>query len=213
MINILYHDKYIVVAEKPAGLLSEGEGADCFPALLREELISLGHTDPRPLTVHRLDKETRGIMVYALSQKAAAVLSTSIAEGRWEKTYLAKLWGVPQKENDRLCDLLYYDRARSKSFVVDRQRKGVKEAILDYSIVSISPDRTTSLVRVSLLTGRTHQIRVQFASRRLPLCGDRRYGAPAESGKSLALCAVSLAFDHPKSGRRMEFEIDAMMDE
>ena len=147
-------------------------------------------------------------MVYALKSESAARLSEAISQGRWEKTYIARLWGIPQEPNGRLCDLLYYDRARGKSFVVDRHRKGVKEAILDYETVAISPDRATSTVRVSLLTGRTHQIRVQFASRGLPLCGDRRYGAPAESGKALCLCAVSLSFEHPRSGERMSFEIE-----
>ena len=208
MINVLYHDKYIAVVEKPAGILSEGEGANCLPTLLREELTALGYTAPDPLTVHRLDKETRGIMVYALKSESASRLCAAITQGRWEKTYIARLWGVPAEPSGRLCDLLYYDRARGKSFVVDRQRKGVKEAVLDYETVSVYPDRTTSTVRVSLLTGRTHQIRVQFASRGLPLCGDRRYGAPAESGKELCLCAVSLSFDHPRSGERMSFEIE-----
>ena len=205
MAEILYYDEHIAVAKKPAGLLSEGEGKDSFPALLREELKALTGKDMTLYTVHRLDRETEGIMVYALSPSAAAALSKDITDGRWSKIYNARLCGTPEANSGRLCDLLYYYRARSKSFVVKGKRKGVKEAILDYEI--ISRDCGTSLVRVSLLTGRTHQIRVQFASRGLPLVGDRRYGAPAELGNRLALCACSLSFPHPKTREDLSFEI------
>ena len=145
-------------------------------------------------------------MVYALTQRAAAVLSSDIAGGSWTKIYTALLWGSPEKDKDRLCDMLYYDKKRSKSFVVDRERKGVKQAILDYEVLT-SLDKKRTVVRVQLQTGRTHQIRVQFASRGLPLCGDRRYGAPKESGKELALCSSELNFFHPKSKERLSFTI------
>ena len=201
MPTILYRDGHIVVAVKPSGMLSEGEGKDCFPAVLKEEL-SLQNI----YTVHRLDRETEGITVYALTQGAAATLSSDIASGNWEKIYLALLWGRPEKTGDRLCDMLYYDRKKSKSFVVDRERNGVKKAILDYEVIS-NPDEKRTAVRVKLQTGRTHQIRVQFASRGLPLCGDRRYGAPKESGKTLALCAAELRFKHPASKEEMRFSI------
>ena len=103
--------------------------------------------------------------------------------------------------------MLYYDRNRGKSFVVSRERKGVKDAALSYQVLEISNDKKTTRVSVTLETGRTHQIRVQFASRGIPLCGDRRYGAPAESGKSLMLCASSLSFKHPITGEAMDFSI------
>lgn len=207
MIDILYHDKYVAVAVKPAGLLSEGEGKDSFPTLLADELSQREGRTVRTYPVHRLDRDTEGIMVYALNSEAAARLSSDITEGRWQKIYTARLWGVPAEPQGRLCDLLYYDRNRGKSFVVDRQRKGVKDAELEYEITDVSPDRRISTAKIKLMTGRTHQIRVQFASRGLPLCGDRRYGAPAESGKTLALCASSLIFRHPKSGEQMEYTI------
>ncbi len=206
MLKILYHDTFLAVAVKPAGLLSEGEGKDCFPALLTEELRKLMGKEAKLYTVHRLDRDTEGIMVYALTSSAAAKLSADIAEGSWNKIYTALLWGTPKENSGRLCDLLYYDRSRGKSFVVTRERKGVKKAVLNYSVIS-SNERTT-LVKIELETGRTHQIRVQFASRGLPLCGDRRYGAPAESGRSLALCACRLSFRHPETGEGLEFEIE-----
>lgn len=207
MIEILYHDDHIAVAVKPAGALSEGEGKDSFPAMLSEELSAISNRPIKTYTVHRLDRETEGIMVYALTSKSAASLSKDITDGSWKKIYTALLWGVPQKESDRLCDMLYYDRNRGKSFVVSRERKGVKDAALSYQVLEISNDKKTTRVSVTLETGRTHQIRVQFASRGIPLCGDRRYGAPAESGKSLMLCASSLSFKHPITGEAMDFSI------
>jgi len=202
MIEILHLDEYMVAAIKPAGIISESNGQSGFPDLLAKELAL-----PSLYPVHRLDKETSGVMVYALSSEAAAILSRDITDGHWQKTYMAKVCGVPEKESDTLKDLLYYDRALSKSFVVTRERKGVKEAVLHYTVEAVENGYST--LKIQLETGRTHQIRVQFASRGLPLCGDRRYGAPAESGKSLALCACELKLRHPKTKEDMEFKMEA----
>ena len=142
--------------------------------------------------VHRLDKETTGLVVLARTQRTAAELSRSITEGLFQKEYLAAICGTPQEPEGCWTDLLFYDRNRGKSFVVDRKRGGVKEATLSYRV--IESDGNRSVVRVRLHTGRTHQIRVQFSSRGLPLVGDRRYGAPAEEGRQLML--------HAKKSRR-----------
>lgn len=206
MTKILYQDTFLAVVVKPAGLVSEEGGSNSLPTLLTHELNALTGKEVTLYTVHRLDRDTEGIMVYALTSSAAAKLSADIAQGKWAKTYTALLWGVPKEKSGRLCDLIYYDRSRGKSFVVTRERKGVKQAVLNYSV--ISSQEKTSLVKIKLETGRTHQIRVQFASRGLPLCGDRRYGAPPESGKSLALCASRLSFRHPETGEGLEFEIE-----
>ena len=203
MIDILYYDDYIAVAVKPAGMISEAGG---FPDALADELSQKTDKKLTLFPVHRLDKETSGIMVYALTPEAAAGLSRDITDGIWEKVYLAKVCGTPEKQSDTLRDLLYYDRARSKSFVVTRERKGVKQAILHYTVEAVEDGYST--LKIRLETGRTHQIRVQFASRGLPLCGDRRYGAPASSGNALALCACELKFRHPKTKETLEFKID-----
>lgn len=210
MIEILYEDAHIAVCVKPAGALSEGEGKDALPSMLLTELsdIRTKRAEAPPsavFPVHRLDRDTEGLMVYALSPKAAAGLCRDISEGKWEKLYRAWLWGEPESDADTLRDLLYYDRARGKSFVVERERKGVKRASLEYKVIARRPEENRALVEIKLHTGRTHQIRVQFASRGLPLCADRRYGAPAESGKTLALCSVELGFTHPESKEKMSF--------
>lgn len=154
--------------------------------------------------VHRLDKETQGLAVYALSSAAAARLSEQIREGKFQKEYIAELCGVPERQTDELCDLLFFDRKRCRSYVVDRERKGVRSAKLSYTL--LSEDGKYSTVRVKLYTGRTHQIRVQFASRGMPLRGDRRYGAPADSGE-FSLRSCFLSFIHPTTNERLTFEV------
>ena len=206
MLNLLYYDTDIAICVKPAGVLCEDAGDKSLPALLLKELTTRGVNDVSVHTVHRLDKETSGIMVYALNSSSAARLSASLQNGNFEKIYHALCVGIIERDSDTLCDLLFYDRKRSKSYVVDRKRNGVKEALLDYSVVKRFDDRT--LVSVKLHTGRTHQIRVQFASRGHALCGDRRYGAPSEYGNRLCLCAVELAFPHPRTNKLLHFEIE-----
>lgn len=206
MLDLLYFDSQLAVCVKPAGVLSEGTTEGCMPYLLKLALEEKG-VKATPFVVHRLDRETEGLMVFALSDSSAAELSKSFQNGDAEKIYHALCVGVIDKDKDTLCDLLFYDRSRGKSFVVDRERKGVKRASLEYSVIERYTDKT--LLSVKLHTGRTHQIRVQFASRGHALCGDRRYGAPAEYGSKLCLCAVSLAFTHPYSKERMRFDIGA----
>jgi len=157
---------------------------------------------PQVFTVHRLDREVGGVMVYALSQKAAASMSKAVQEHRLEKIYLAVLTGVPELPEALLEDLLFHDRNRNKTYVVKRSRKGVKDAALAYKTLGEKGQR--SLVLIRLFTGRTHQIRVQFASRGLPLVGDGKYGGKA-AGSKLGLWSHMLRFCHPVSGKPMEF--------
>lgn len=201
MIKILFADEDISVCCKPRGVLSEGEGSDCLPSMLSKTLGEKYTVYP----VHRLDRDTEGIMVYALNKKAAAELSRQITEGMLGKEYVAELCGVFPEEEGTLRDLLFYDRRQGRSYVVKKERKGVKEAVLDYRVIGRSEKSTK--VRIRLHTGRTHQIRVQFASRGFPLMGDRRYGAPAGSGE-LALTSCYLSFAHPTTKAQMEFSLD-----
>jgi 23S rRNA pseudouridine1911/1915/1917 synthase len=205
MLDLLYFDSDIAVCVKPAGVLSEGDGKNSMPYLLSLELKERG-IDASVFVVHRLDRETEGLTVFALNEASAAALSLSFQNGDAVKIYHALCVGVIEKDADVLCDLLFYDRGRGKSFVVDRERKGVRKASLEYSVLRRFSDRT--LLSVRLHTGRTHQIRVQFASRGHALCGDRRYGAPSEYGNKLCLCAVSLSFTHPRTKERMSFETE-----
>ena len=197
MIAILYEDRHLVVCVKPAGVLSQDAGENSLPGLLRAQL----GTDYVGV-VHRLDREVGGVMVYAKTPGAAAALSRSVQERTLEKTYLAVLRGIPEASTGTLEDLLFHDQNRNKTYVVDRVRKGVRDARMDYKVLETAGERT--LVRIRLHSGRTHQIRVQFASRRLPLVGDGKYGGK-EPGIPLGLWSRQLRFPHPATGKLLTF--------
>ena len=186
MIRILHKDASMVVCIKPAGVLSESPG---MPEMLSQELgVALSSI----FVVHRLDRETAGVMVYALSSAAAQKLSLAFSEHRVRKTYLAVTGPVPDTfpGESEWKDLLFFDRRQGKSFVSARMRKNVKEAVLHYRI--LSRDKSGTLFCMEPLTGRTHQIRVQSASRVLPLLGDRRYGGKGGTGLALFACRLEL---------------------
>ncbi len=203
--QIVYEDAHVIVCKKPAGMLSESGGENSIADRLAEMRKGRGE-EPYIGLVHRLDRETAGLMVFAKDRKGAAALSRAITEGAFGKEYLAVTCGVPSEEAARLSDILFKDSRKNKSFVVKTMRKGAKEAVLDYERLGTATDDALgdlALVRVRLLTGRTHQIRVQFASRRLPLCGDRKYGG--RGGCPMALFAHRITFPHPKTGETLSF--------
>lgn len=194
--EIVYCDKDIVVCVKPARVLSTDEPGG-LPELLRAEL---GTTDFR--TVHRLDRVVSGLMVVARNARAASDLSGQIREGRFEKEYLAVVHGRPEKESGKLEDLLLRDKARKMTLVATEMAKDVQPAALRYQCLSSQNDM--SRVRIQLETGRTHQIRVQFASRGMPLVGERKY-AVLDDPCEIALWSCRLAFTHPATRQHMEF--------
>jgi 23S rRNA pseudouridine1911/1915/1917 synthase len=195
-IEVVYKDEHIVVCLKPVGVDSEGEG---MPILLKEQLGS------EIYPVHRLDKAVGGLMVFAKTKFAAGKLSAAVANRELEKEYYAVVSGKPEQPEAVLEDLLYRDAAKNKSYVVKHMRRGVKEAKLEYKLLESHKDE--SLLRIKLHTGRSHQIRVQFSSRGLPLLGDIKYGSK-ERRCSIALWSCRLAFKHPKTGKPMEFSIN-----
>ena len=195
--DILYQDADVLVCLKPPRVLSTDEPGG-LPELLRRELLD-EKADLR--TVHRLDRVVGGVMVLARNAESASELSRQVREGGFRKTYLAVVNGTTEPEGE-LRDLLYRDRARKMTFVADAPGKGVQEAVLRYRTIARNGDR--SLVRVELETGRTHQIRVQFASRGLPLLGERKYAEPADRCE-LALWSHRIGFAHPESGERLDF--------
>lgn len=191
-VRILFNDPAAAVCVKPVGADSQRD----MPALLQAQL------EGGFFCVHRLDRDAGGIMVYARTAADAAALSRAIAEGRLEKAYLAVCSGAPAERTGELRDLLFHDAKRNKTFVVDRRRRGVREAALRYRV--LAEHEGCSLVLIRLLTGRTHQIRVQFASRGLPLLGDAKYGSRIRTG-GIALWSACLQFPHPRSGEPLCF--------
>ena len=221
--NILYEDTALVVLDKPAGLTSE-EGV---PAALRQRW---GRPDAYVGVIHRLDTGVSGLMVYARTPGAAAALTKQVTEsqqayaildGRAEagpgapaqpcfrKTYRAVIAGGPDEglpPEGILRDYLFKDSRKGRVFPVKRPRKGVREAVLEYRIVETAPDGSLSLAEITLHTGRTHQIRVQFASRKHPLYGDGKYGSRFKG--DIALQSAGLQFVHPETGEKMAFQLE-----
>lgn len=176
--ELLFHDNDIAVCVKPVGVDSESQ----LSALLQEALGG------EIFTVHRLDKNVGGVMVYARTKKAAALLSRLIQEGQMVKEYVACVHGTPPEEGD-WEDLLFKDSRKNKVFVVDRKRTGVKDARLEFQRL-IAGER--SLMWIRLHTGRSHQIRAQFSSRGFPLVGDHKYGSRAvETAPMLFSCRIT----------------------
>ena len=187
--QILYHDQDLAVIIKPVGMDSES----AVPATIQSELGGEAYT------VHRLDLNVGGVMVYARTKSAAAALSRAIQEGTMVKEYVALVHGTPEETGD-WTDLLLKDARKNKVFVVDRMRKGVKDARLAFTRLT---GEDPALVRIRLYTGRSHQIRVQFASRKHPLVGDHKYGARDEH-KEPMLFSCCLTF--PWKGATLRFE-------
>ncbi len=187
--EILFCNNDFVVCIKPVGMDSEHQ----VPAVLKEQVGG------EIFTIHRLDRNVGGVMVYARTKAAAAALSRTVQEGRMVKEYVAMVHGTPPEEGD-WEDLLWKDVSKNKVFVVKRMRAGVKKARLEFRRLSAGE---TSLVRVRLHTGRSHQIRVQFSGRGFPLVGDHKYGSRAERSDPM-LYSCCLAF--PYKGKTLKFE-------
>ena len=187
--EILYSDREIAVCVKPVGLDSESQVPGELKAQLGGDIF----------TLHRLDKNVGGVMVYARTKQAAAKFSRMIQEGQLTKEDVACVHGTPPESGD-WEDLLFKDSRKNKVFVVKKQRAGVKAARLEFTRHSAGD---TSLVRIRLHTGRSHQIRVQFASRGFPLVGDHKYGSRDEAtAPFLFSCRISF----PHQGKTAVFE-------
>ena len=197
-IDVLYEDRDMIACVKPAGILSAPVLGD--DASLPELLSSVGVD--LPITQTRLDRGVGGVVLLSKNSKAAAKISALLADHEaCVKEYLAVVHGHPPRE-EIWEDLLYHDSAKNKTFPVKRMRRGVRDAKLSYCVLGETAD--FSLVHVRLYTGRTHQIRVQFASRKYPLVGDGKYGSKSNRC-CVALFSHRLSFPHPTSGEPMVF--------
>ena len=200
--EILYNDKDITVALKEPSLLSQAEPTgNNIISKLNEYYIASGDAS-EAFPIHRLDRGVGGVMVFAKHQKSAAVLSKAVAERTLDKEYLAVIIGAPEESEGIYKDLLFKDSSKNRSFVVNRKRAGVREASLEYKVIDRAEfdGEQLTLVLIKLHTGRTHQIRVQFSSRKTPLFGDKKYGGRGNGG--IGLWSYRLTLTHPSSGKR-----------
>lgn len=193
--KIIHQTAEYVVVCKAAGEDSEHD----LPEMLAEQN---GDQATDYYVVHRLDQAVAGLLVLARNRVTAAELSRQLTENRLRKTYLCVVSGVPAPASGEMQDLLYQDKMKRKMFPVKRKRAGVKEASLTYRVLETQAPLT--LVEVELQTGRFHQIRCQFAARKLPLVGDGKYGSRVRS-PHLALFCWQLSFYDVKEKKECSF--------
>ncbi len=205
MNNVIYEDNHIIVVYKKINVpVCEDESNDEDLLTIIKKYLKDKYNKPGNVylgLVHRLDRPVSGVMVFAKTSKAASRLSEQVRNNELKKTYMAVLCGKA-KNSDTLKDKLLKD---SKTNIVKVDKNG-KEAILDYELVNYKDN--LSLVKINLKTGRSHQIRVQFSSRNLPLYGDNKYNKNAKAGEQIALFAKKLEFIHPVTKEKISFELN-----
>ncbi len=209
MLNVLYEDNHIIVVEKPFNMpTQEDESKD--PDLLNmvKEYVRIKYNKPGEAyigLVHRLDRVAGGVMVFARTSKAASRLSEQVRNRTFEKEYLTVVEGMLKNDSGELIDFLRKDNNTNTVSVVNKNANGAKEAKLRYDL--LESKNGLNLLKVNLLTGRPHQIRVQFSSRQNPIYGDGKYRSSYQSKKGIALWAYRLSFEHPTKKEVMTFEL------
>lgn len=208
-LKVLYEDNHIIVVEKPVNIPSQGDktGDEDMLTIIKQ-YIKEKYNKPGDVylgLVHRLDRPTGGVMVFARTSKAASRLSEQVRDKKMHKKYLCIVDGKMENQTGSMRDFLLKKEKTNTSKVVKEGTKNAKEAILDYEVVKYNEEINMSVVKVDLHTGRHHQIRVQFASRGHSLSGDQKYGTRGR-GKQLALWAYSLSFTHPVTKKELIFE-------
>ena len=213
--TIVYEDKDQIVIHKPAGVATQtarlGE-KDLVSEVKNHIAKEEGKTNPYVAVINRLDQPVEGIVLFAKNQKAAAALSKQMQDGSMQKYYLAAVYGHMEKENDILTDYLEKDVRTNSSRVVSATSKDAKKAMLEYNVIATVGKM--QVIKIRLLTGRHHQIRVQFSHREHPLIGDTKYGndesmalSREANAKTPALCAYKLIWKHPVTKKEMDVKI------
>ena len=202
-INVLYEDNHVIVVEKPFNVLSQGDSTGDLDLLtMVKDYVKVKYNKPGNVyigLVHRLDRPTGGLMVFARTTKAASRLNKQFLDHTISKNYLLVCHGLVDKKGEMIDKITKLDNGNS---IIDSNGK---DASLEYELVEYNKEKDISLVKVHLNTGRHHQIRVQFASRNHPLCGDKRYGIDDSDGQ-LCLYSYRLEFVHPVTKEVMKFE-------
>ena len=206
-LNVLYEDNHIIVVEKKPNILSQSDiTGDKDLLTIVKKYVKDKYKKPGNVyigLVHRLDRPVGGIMVFARTSKAAKRLNEQIRNHEFNKTYVAVLSGVLENKSGKLVDYLYKDEKLKKSFVVDKNHDKAKLSELYYSVIGYYDNRT--IVKINLITGRHHQIRVQFSNIGFPLCGDSLYGK--DNKEQIKLFAYKLEFIHPVTKEKLTFKL------
>ncbi len=206
MLNVVYEDNHVIVVVKPHNQPSqEDQSKDLdllseVKAYVKEKYNKPG--DAFIGLVHRLDRPTGGLMIFARTSKAAARLSKQLSEHETEKKYYCVVEGFVKEKEATLINYLKKDEKNNIVKVVTQTEEGAKKAELEYKLLDTKGD--LSLLEVALKTGRSHQIRVQLSARNIPIYGDQKYNKSTK-GKSLALWAGKLSFIHPTTKEKMTF--------
>lgn len=207
-IPIIYEDNHLLVVEKPVNIpVQEDRSQDKDLLSLLKQDIKIRYQKPGNVylgLVHRLDRPVGGVMVFAKTSKAASRLSDMVRRRVFEKNYLAIVRGRPAKAEGRLTDYLVKNRQKNIVYVTQSNHKEAKKAVLDYRVIGTKND--LSLVQIQLHTGRSHQIRVQFANIGCPLYGDQKYGQHVnQPGEQIALWSSEIKFQHPTKKDTRQF--------
>ncbi len=204
-LNVLYEDNHIIVALKPFNIPVQEDSSKDMDMLntikkyIKEKYNKSGNVYLG--LVHRLDRPVSGIMVFAKTSKAASRLSEEVRTNKIHKNYLAIVHGKLNKESGRLIDKISKDKKTNTSFI---DNKNGKESILEYEVLKYDEDKDLSILKINLITGRHHQIRLQLSNIGNPIYGDQRYGL--QDKKQIALFAYKLEFIHPTLKEKMEFK-------
>ena len=210
-LRILHEDEHVIVCYKPAGIATQTAkmGSQDMESLLKNYLYKKEKKMPYLAVIHRLDQPVEGILVFAKTPFAAKELNKGLQGAGFGKYYKAVLCGEPKEKKATLEDYLVKDGKTNTSRVATKDEKEAKKAVLSYEVLKQKADKT--LVQVKLETGRHHQIRVQMANMGCPIWGDTKYNTSEnvdKSWKNIALCAYHLEFVHPKTKKKMVFEIE-----
>ncbi|MCQ2081425.1 MAG: RluA family pseudouridine synthase [Lachnospiraceae bacterium] len=226
MKNIIYEDDHIIVAYKPAGIATQTSrvGQQDMVSELKNYIHKFNKQngikkEPYLGLIHRLDQPVCGLLVFAKTKTAAAMLSHQLDTGEIQKYYYAIVMGKPKNTKDVLIDYLYKDGRTNMSYVVKEDFPEAKKAALEYrvvkTLVALEENVEATLLEIKLITGRHHQIRVQLSNAGIPILGDGKYGSMKSKDfskdsacRNLALCAHKLRFRHPMTGEEMTFERD-----
>lgn len=210
---ILYEDSDIIVVEKPAGIPVQTRSITQKDVVseLKNHLSVKNGNKPYIGIIHRLDQPVRGILVFALNEKAAGSLSRQIAGGGFDKRYHATVEGIIDSKNRTVLEDYLIKTGENKAKVADKSMKGARKAVLEYTVIDTDPEKHLTRLDIRLMTGRFHQIRAQLSNAGHPIKGDIKYGAVPDNdltGGTISLCAYHLGFDHPCTGERMIFELE-----